>query len=116
MVEIGSSESVRRWFASAGHDQLPPEVQQRYLHILDTFCTHAGKTPDDLVAFCFLRKRDTGQRFLSVKRRTIVNEWIDQFVAEQGWAGKEVVANANVIRGFLIHNGVLIQGRVWTGN
>jgi hypothetical protein len=44
-----------------------------------------------------------------------VNEWIDRFVAEQGWTGKDAVANANVVRGFLIPNGVLIQGRVRTG-
>jgi hypothetical protein len=44
-----------------------------------------------------------------------MNERIESFVAEQGWTGKDAVANANVVRGFLIHNGVLIQGRVWTG-
>lgn len=30
------------------------------------------------------------------------------------WSGKEAVANGNVIRAFLIHNGVLIQGGAWT--
>lgn len=108
-------ESVHRWFSSAGHGRQAPDVQRHHLETLGAFCAHVGKTPDDLVAFCFLRKRDTGQRFLSVKRRTTVNAWIDEFVAEQGWTGKEAVANGNVIRGFLIHNGVLIQGRVWTG-
>jgi hypothetical protein len=52
---------------------------------------------------------------VSVKRRVTMNEWIDAFVREQGWTGKDAVANANVIRGFLIHNAILIQGPVWRG-
>jgi hypothetical protein len=28
-----------------------------------------GKAPDELVAFCYLRKRETGERFVSVQRR-----------------------------------------------
>jgi len=104
--------TVERWFDSAKH---PPETQERYGEILDAFCAKVHKTPDELVAFCFLRKKDTGERFVSVKRRRTVNEWIDEFVAEQGWEGKEAVVNANVIRGFLIHNAVLIQGPVWRG-
>ncbi|MFN8203102.1 MAG: hypothetical protein U0S48_11080 [Solirubrobacteraceae bacterium] len=59
-----------------------------------------------------MRKKDTGQRFLSVKRRVQMNEWIDEYVAQQGWEGKDAVVNANVIRGFLIHNGVAIGGNV----
>ena len=107
-----SSATVERWVTSAQH---PPEVQERYGEILDAFCAQVGKTPDELVAFCFLRKKDSGQRFVSVKRRKTVNGWIDEFVAEQGWTGKDAVANANVIRGFLIHNAALIQGPVWKG-
>lgn len=115
MMDVRASDTVKRWFTSAGHDRLPAEEQQRYLTILEGFCGSTGKQPDELVAFCFLRKRDTGKRFVSVKRRVEMNAWIDRFVAERGWSGKEAVANANVIRGFLIHNGVLIQGAVWTG-
>jgi hypothetical protein len=109
-------ESVQRWFTSAGHDRLPRDEQERYLRILDEFCASVEKPPDDLVAFCFLRKRETGKRFVSVKRRVTVNDWIDRFVADQGWTGKAAVVNANVVRSFLIHNGVLIQGKVWTGS
>jgi hypothetical protein len=105
-------DTVQRWFDSAHH---PPEVQERHVEILKAFCARVGKTPDELVAFCFLRKKDTGGRFVSVKRRRTVNAWIDEFVADQGWTGKEAVVNANVIRGFLIHNAVVIQGPVWKG-
>jgi hypothetical protein len=113
--DLRSSESVQRWFRSTGHGDAPPEEQARFLRILEDFCAYMGKSPDELLAFCFLRKKATGQRFVSVKRRTAVNEALEGFVTERGWAGKEAVANANVVRSFLIHNGVLIQGRVWTG-
>jgi len=113
---IRAAAAVQRWFASAGHHETPWESQQRLLTILADFTAHTGRGPDELVAFCFLRKRDTGERFVSVKRRVEVNTWIDGFVAIQGWSGKNAVAYANVIRGFLIHNGVLIQGAVWTGD
>ena len=112
---IRSAESVRRWFASAGHHRQAEPVQESYLRILFDFCTHRETTPDDLVAFCYLRRRASGERFVSVKRRTTVNEWLEDFVDTQGWSGKEAVVNANVVRSFLIHNGILIQGRVWTG-
>jgi hypothetical protein len=106
------TDTVERWLGSAHH---PPDVQQRQLQILEAFCERVGKTPDELVAFCFLRKKATGDRFVSVKRRRTVNAWIDEFVTDQGWTGKEAVVNANVIRAFLIHNAVLIQGPVWKG-
>jgi len=50
-----------------------------------------------------------------VKRREAVNRWLGKFAAEQGWTGKQAVVNANVVRSFLIHNGVFIQGGVWRG-
>jgi hypothetical protein len=114
--EVRSAETVQTWFASAGHDRSSPEAQERMLGILDAFCTHFRKSPDELVGFCFLRKRATRERFVSVKRREAVNEAIEAFSNEQGWSGKDAVVNANVIRSFLIHNGVPIQGRIWTGS
>ena len=110
-----SPGSVRQWAAGAGLDHDPAEARERKLGILSDFCARVGKQPDELVAFCILRKKATGERFLSVKRREAVNDWLDKFAAEQGWTGKEAVVNANVVRSFLIHNGVFIQGRVWRG-
>jgi hypothetical protein len=108
-------EPVQKWFASAGHHEAPAGQQEHYLGVLHAFCVYVEKTPEELVSFCFLRKRATGERFISVKRRVVVNEMLEAFVAERGLTGKDAVTQANVIRGFLIHNGVLIQGKVWTG-
>lgn len=112
---IESHASVKQWAASAGHLRDPAEVREEKLQILAAFCAKVGKEPDDLVAFCILRKKSTGERFLSVKRRESINDWLEEFAAEQGWTGKQAVVNANVVRSFLIHNGVLIQGPVWRG-
>ncbi len=57
VADLRSAESVRHWFASTGHDQSTPESQERVLRILADFCTYVGKPPDELVGFCFLRKR-----------------------------------------------------------
>lgn len=112
---IESQASVEQWAAGAGFDDDPAEVREQKLGILADFCAKVDKSPDELVAFCILRKKATGERFLSVKRREAINNWLDEFAAEQGWKGKQAVVNANVVRSFLIHNGVLIQGRVWRG-
>ena len=112
---IDSQASVKQWAAGAGFDRDPAEVREQKLGILADFCAKVDKSPDELVAFCILRKKATGERFLSVKRREAINNWLDEFAAEQGWTGKQAVVNANVVRSFLIHNGVLIQGRVWRG-
>jgi hypothetical protein len=113
--DIESHGSVKQWAASAAHHEDPPEAREQKLRILADFCAKVEKEPDELVAFCILRKKETGERFLSVKRRETVNNWLDEFAAEQGWAGKQAVTNANVVRSFLIHNGVFIQGPVWRG-
>ncbi len=96
--------AVARWRTTAGR------VDE---DLLADFCHHIGTTPDELLAFCFLRRQDTGERFLNVRRRAVVNSWLDELVAARGWTGKEAVVRANVVRGFLIHNGVPIQGAVW---
>jgi hypothetical protein len=112
--DIRKFATVDRWFTRSGHDTRPSEGQGHFLDVLAKFVDHEGKNPDELVAYCFLRKRATGERFVSNKRRVAVNESIDAFVAAQGWVGKEAVANANIVRSFLIHNGVFIQGKTWT--
>ena len=114
-ADIRSFATVQRWFASAGHDEDPPEMQERLLGILADFCEQTGKSPDELVSGCFLRRKATGDLFISAKARQRMNEAIDEFVAKKGWSGRDAVANGNVVRGFLIHNGVLIQGGAWAG-
>ena len=113
--ELRGVETVERWVANTSDDTVAPEWLRGRLAVLAGFLASVGKKPDELVAFCFLRKKDTGERFVSTKRRAEVNEMIEAYVVERGWVGKEAVANGNVIRSFLIHNGVPIGGRTWVG-
>jgi hypothetical protein len=65
---------------------------------LERFCEFAGKDPDEILAFCFLRKRATGERFPSVKRR----EELAALVRAFRDASSDVLS-------FLIHGGVLVH-------
>lgn len=112
---IRESPAVKHWFDSARHHEDPAELQEALLVVLADFCSFTGKTPEELVAGCFLRKKATGDKFVSAKARLAMNATIAEFVEARGWTDRESVVNANRIRGFLIHNGVMIQGGAWTG-
>lgn len=114
-ADLRADPCVRAWFRGAHHDEIPTDDQRGYLDVLDGFVQQTGLGPGALVAHCFLRRKDTGERFLSVKRRIEMNEWIDTYVTAKGWTDKQAVRNANIVRSFLVHNGVLIQGKVWRG-
>jgi hypothetical protein len=106
------STAVRRWFAGAGYDGDPPADQEERLGLLAAFCAQVGQSPEELVASC-LRTTKQGDTAISAKGRTAMQEAIEGFVASTGRTGREAVTAGNVLRGFLIHNGVFIQGPVW---
>ena len=66
-------------------------------------------TPEELVASC-LRQTAAGTA-ISSKGRLRMQETIERYVAERGLAGREAIVVGNRVRGFLVHNGVFIQGR-----
>lgn len=113
--DLASTRTVKQWFASARLESEPAVELQERLELLGGFLAHIGKSADELVEYCFLRKKDTGERFSSVKRRGEVNDWIEEFVTARGWAGKAAVLNGNTLRSFMIHNGAVIQGGAWRG-
>jgi hypothetical protein len=78
------------------------------LTLLADFCREMGESPEELIEFCFLRKREDGTRFLSAKRRRELAKRIDEFVRSTGLEGHAFVVAANRIRSFLIHNGVFM--------
>jgi hypothetical protein len=113
-VSLAASPAIARWFASAGHDRDPATEQQERLVLLADFCRHVGKSPDELVAGC-LRTTKHGDTAISGKGRTAVQAAIDGFMAASGRTGRDAVVAGNTLRGFLIHNGIFIQGPVWKG-
>jgi hypothetical protein len=78
------------------------------LDSLERFCRFAGMHPDALLAFCFLRRQVTGERFASVKRREELLQRLAAWESASGWRGLEARRRRNHVASFLSHNGVLI--------
>lgn len=79
------------------------------LEALAGFCASIDKDPDELLDFCFLRKKATGDRFGSARRREQVAEWLRQWRDASGKTGIEARKLTNDVLSFLIHGGVLIH-------
>ncbi len=105
---------VRRWFESAHLDDDPQEEKDQRLRLLALFCDHTGQSPEELVKG-LLRTTKEGDTAISSKRREAMNVTIEEFVDRQGFTGRDAVVNGNVLRSFLVHNGIFIQGRAWRG-
>jgi hypothetical protein len=118
LATAAAGGTIQRWL-----DQLtgPEDARQANVRVLEEFCRFCGETPDALIAGLF---RPTGQPTpdrhapepiagagsygprIVLKRRRQVIEWIDSFEADHG--GR---AAGNIIRSFLIHNGVALTAR-----
>lgn len=100
-VEVWSAGLREQW----GGDPLAEDPGK--LDSLRRFCEFTGQDPDALVAFCFLRKRDSGVRFASVARRAELaaklRAWVEKLPASERRR-----ASASVLS-FLIHNGVMMN-------
>ncbi|MGH3303182.1 MAG: hypothetical protein ACRDOK_16175 [Streptosporangiaceae bacterium] len=106
---LAQSPEVQRWLAAAGYDARPAERAQ-VLDSLSGFCRFAARTPAQLVAVC-LRSTPEGTA-ISAKGRREMQGLIDRYVADRGLHGREAIVVGNHVRGFLVHNGVFIQGPV----
>lgn len=112
--QLTASPSVRRWLDGAGYDQAPPAERAELLELLAGLCDVTGLQPDALVASC-LRTTKAGDRTISAKGRREAEEAIERFVASRGLTGHPAIVAANRLRGFLIHNGIFMQGAASTG-
>ncbi len=106
--QFAGSPAVQRWLDQTGGGGDPAE-RGRALQLLQRFCSFRGTSPDDLVAQC-LRATKSGDTAISAVGRRATDEAITAFVATEGLAGHEAIALGNRLRGFLIHNGIFLQG------
>lgn len=110
--EVAAAPSVVRWFDSARlHSDSEEEKQLRY-RLLADFCDHVGQAPDEIVAG-LVRTTKAGESAISGKRRAAMDASIDEFVEKAGFSGRDAIVNGNILRSFLVHNGIFIQGRAW---
>ena len=109
---IKTVESVKHWIEDAGYNS--PKRSQEVEHLLNElsdFCDFTEKDPDELVESC-LRTTKSGDISISAKGRREIDDTIDEFVKSKGLSGHNAIVVGNNIRGFLIHNGVFMQGKV----
>ena len=101
LATAAAGGTIQRWL-----DQLTDaeDVRQEKLGVLEEFCRFCGETPDAIIASLF-RPTDDGPR-INLKRRRHIIEWIDSFERDHG--GRPT---GNLIRSFLIHNGVALTAR-----
>ena len=111
-TDLAQDPAVRRWFESAKLDDDSAEAQAHKLALLAEFCDHTAQLPGELVSG-LLRTTKDGDTAIAAKKRVAMNTTIEEFVEKSGFSGKDAVVNGNIIRGFLVHNGIFIQGRAW---
>jgi len=105
---IEQYDSVATWAKGLqeqwGGDPLTEEPDK--LEALAAFCEFDGRNPDELLAFCFLRRKETGVRFASVKRREAVAGQLRAFRTASGLSGSEARRLTSNLLSFFIHNGI----------
>jgi hypothetical protein len=101
LATAAAGGTIQRWLDQLSDSE---DVCQEKLGALEEFCRFCGETPDAIIASLF-RPTDDGPR-INLKRRRHIIEWIDSFEREHG--GRPT---GNLIRSFLIHNGVALTAR-----
>ena len=112
--EVAEAPSVVRWFDSAKLHSDSDDEKQFRLKLLGDFCAHMSQSPDELAAG-LRRTTKAGDEAISGKRRAAMDAAIDEFIEKSGFTGRDFVVNGNILRSFLVHNGIFIQGRAWRG-
>ncbi len=110
MSNVDASPRLQGWLKNL--DVTSQEAARR-TDVLLEFCKHVEATPDELVLRCF-RTTANGELAIRSKGRTEVARAIDEFLVETERDGHEAVVAGNVIRSFLIYNGVFLPGRAST--
>jgi len=101
---VGWAEELRKQW---GGDPLAEEPEK--LESLAAFCEFVRMNPDEVLAFCFLRKKATGERFGSQKRREEIAARLREFRDHSGLPAADARKRVNDVLSFLIHGGVLIH-------
>ena len=102
-------QTVQTWLQGV-HEQsgVSPEADSKRVQVLAEFCARVEKQPDEIIDDC-LRDVDGGGKKIRAKGRRFYADKINEFEQQSDGTRGEKRQNANYIRSFLIHNGVLIQ-------
>ncbi len=100
--------SVQAWIDGLREQwgEEPGDMEAR-LDVLRQFCEFAGQEPDAIIAECS-REVEGGKR-INLKKRRFYAAKIEEFQASLPGAPREQRRIANIVRSFMIHNGIFMQ-------
>lgn len=80
------------------------------IETLERFCAFAERDPDAIIEECS-REVEGGKR-IRIKKRRHYSEKIDEFQRSVDGDGRSQTRAGNIVRSFMIHNGIFMQGGV----
>lgn len=108
--EMMSDPTIELWVKSAGFDAEPEREQLARVEVLRQFCERVDMTPGEVVETCWQPDDGKPGREIDIKGRQRINAEIDEFAETCPGPLFTRTFFANIIRSFLTHNGILIQG------
>jgi hypothetical protein len=87
----------------------PADMADR-IEVLERFCAFVEREPDIIIAEC-CREVEGGKR-IRIKKRRFYSEKIDEFQASVDGDARAQARAGNIVRSFMIHNGIFMQGGV----
>ncbi|TMF12990.1 MAG: hypothetical protein E6I38_02435 [Chloroflexi bacterium] len=108
---IRDSATVQAWVSGLREQwgEEPADMRAR-IAILQRFCAFVEREPDAIIEECS-RDVDGGKR-IRIKKRRFYSEKIDEFQASVEGDARAQARTGNIVRSFLIHNGIFMQGGV----
>ena len=110
-IALGGSAALRTWVDGLREQwgEEPADMAAR-LETLQRFCGLVERSPDAIIEECS-REVDGGKR-IRIKKRRFYSEKIDEFQASVDGDTRAQTRAGNVVRSFMIHNGIFMQGGV----
>jgi hypothetical protein len=110
---LKDAASVRTWVDGLREQwgDVPTDMPSR-IETLSEFCRLVDRDPDAIIAEC-AREVEGGKR-IRIKKRKLYSEKIDEFQASLEGDSRAQTRAGNIIRSFMIHNGIFMQGGVQT--
>jgi len=105
------SETVRAWVRGLREQwgEEPADMEGR-IATLERFCALVERDPDAIIEECS-REVEGGKR-IRIKKRRFYSEKIDEFQRSVDGDARAQTRAGNVVRSFMIHNGIFMQGGV----
>ncbi len=108
---IAEYDSVRTWFQGLREQWgVEPDDVAARLETLERFCEFAEREPDAIISDC--SREVVGGKRIRLKSRRLYSEKIASFQALVAGDAQEQARAGNVVRSFMIHNGIFMQAGV----